>query len=73
MKLTKTVMRLASLRKRIIMSNDVYAFFEQKPAIFGQGVIGLRSLTVCNMPVPIYEWEEFKPFLKFRARDSLDF
>lgn len=52
---------------------ESYAFFEQKPTVFGHGVIGLRSLTIREIIIPIYEWEEFKPFLKFHALDNLDF
>ncbi len=50
-----------------------YAVFEQKPVVFGRGVMGLRGVHMGAFPIPVHEWEEFKPFLCFRAMDSFDF
>ena len=51
---------------------NAIAIFEQKPA-FGRGMMGIRAAAIGGCPLAIYEWDEFKPFLMFRALDNLDF
>ena len=52
---------------------EITAFFERKPTIFGYGVIGLGRICWNGFCFPIYDYEEFSPYYKFRAMDNLDF